>query len=220
MPIYQKKETKMENQKSKINAQILQFMGWENIPERYLKAKSSDLITHDTELFKKFSDAFIAYSSGKNIILLGGVGRGKSFFSYELAYFTKCEALELRGVADYPILCYRASQIISTYKANFSNAEIIDSKILRYHSYKNSNMPICVKSVIIDEVDDVAQNDYAILNEIIITCYERMIPLILIGNKFANTFFENFNDKAISRLNENSLIIQTKGDDLRGGLIC
>lgn len=194
--------------------QTLQFMEWEFIPARYIKAKRDGIINHNIELFAKhLQNAINAFKNGKNIILLGGVGRGKSFLAYEIAYSIKFANLKV-GIQDCPITCYRASNIIADYKGNYSNLSTIE-KILSYHSYKNQNWRIGVKGVIIDEIDDIAQNDYTLLNEIVVTCYERMLPLILISNKNARGFFENFSDKALSRLNENSMLIQAQGNDLR-----
>lgn len=197
-----------------MNNQVLQYLAWENIPRRFIEFKQKGEINYETPLFKNLGDAFNAFSVGKNIILLGGVGRGKSFLAYELAYQIKEEALNQRDNINCPIPCYRASQIVSAWKANFSNFEIID-KILTWHNYFNSNLKLEVKSLIVDEIDDIKVDDYVLLDELIISCYEKLIPLIFISNKDPKSFFGNFSDKAISRLNENYMLIRAEGDDLR-----
>lgn len=194
--------------------QILQYLAWENIPRRFIEFREGKQLDYATPLFQRLNDCFIGFGGGKNIILLGGVGRGKSFFAYELAFWVKQESLKNHNNINCPIPCYRATQIVSAWKANFSNFEIID-KILTWHNYHNSNLKVEVKGLITDEVDDIKADDYVLLNELIISCYERLIPLILISNKDPKSFFANFSDKAISRLNENSMVIRAEGEDLR-----
>lgn len=194
--------------------QILQYLTWENIPRRFVEFKKNGLLRYDTELFKHFQNAMEGFKNGKNIVLLGGVGRGKSFLAYELAFRIKLLTMQKSDKSDFPIPCYRASQIVSSWKANFSNFEILD-KLLQWHSYRNSNFKISVKGLIIDEIDDISPSDYVLLNELIISAYERMIPLIMISNKDTKSFLENFSTKSVSRLNENSLIIRAEGEDLR-----
>lgn len=201
---------------SEIENLILTFLGWEGIPARYINVKQSGAIKDNVGLFTQMQGAIDAFKSDKNIILLGGVGRGKSYFAYDLAFRIKLDILRAQNRHNYPILCTRASVLVSDFKANFSNIGTTLDKILSYHSYDNSNIKIGVKSLIIDEIDDIGTNDYALLNELIISAYEREMPLILISNKDAK-FFANFSDKALSRLNANSLIIQAQGADLRQG---
>lgn len=204
----------MTKKRIKMTNQILQYLAWENIPRRFIEFRQNKQLDYATPLFQNLNDAFQGFNNGKNIILLGGVGRGKSFLAYELAFWVKQEQIKNRNNINYPIPCYRASQIVSAWKANFSNFEIID-KILAWHNYHNSNLKVEVKGLIIDEIDDISPNDFVLLNELIISCYEKMVPLIMISNKDPKSFFENFSDKAVSRLNENSMILRAEGDDLR-----
>lgn len=200
---------------SELETLILTYLGWEGVPSRYIKAKSSGAISDNVGLFTQMSSAINAFKAKKNIILLGGVGRGKSFFAYDLAFRIKISALRDFDKHNYPILCNRASVMVSDFKSHFSNIGTTLDSLMTYHSYANSNIKIGVKSLIIDEIDDIGTNDYILLNELIISAYESVMPLILISNKSAESFFANFSDKALSRLNANSLIIQAKGADLR-----
>lgn len=200
---------------SELENLILTFLSWEGIPARYISAKKSGVIKDNIGLFTQMQGAINAFKADKNIILLGGVGRGKSYFAYDLAFRIKLGILKEQNKHNYPILCTRASVMVSEFKATFSNIGTALDKILSYHSYANSNVKISAKSLIIDEIDDIGTNDYTLLNELIISAYERVMPLILISNKDANSFFANFSDKALSRLNANSLIIQAQGADLR-----
>lgn len=200
---------------SELENLVLTFLSWEGIPARYINAKKSGVIKDNIGLFTQMQGAFKAFNIKKNIILLGGVGRGKSYFAYDLAFRLKLAQIKAHNRHNYPILCTRASVLVSDFKANFSNIGTTLDKILSYHSYANSNVKISAKSLIIDEIDDIGTNDYTLLNELIISAYERVMPLILISNKDANSFFANFSDKALSRLNANSLIIQAQGADLR-----
>lgn len=204
---------------SELETLILTYLGWEGVPSRYVNAKKAGLIKDSVGIFNQMSGAISAFKAKKNIILLGGVGRGKSFFAYDLAFRIKMGVLRDFDLHNYPIICNRASVMVSDFKSNFSNIGATLDKILTYHSYSNSHIKIGVKSLIIDEIDDIGTNDYTLLNELIISAYESVMPLILISNKDANSFFANFSDKALSRLNANSLIIQAQGADLRQGNI-
>ncbi len=199
-----------------IDSLAFKYCKWENFPKRWVVARENGLIKYDVGLMPQIKNAAMAWEQGKNIILLGGVGRGKSFLAFELAYQLKRKALYNDKTAlNYPIPYWRASMIVGEHKANYSNLPAIIDKVLTHHDYSNSNWRVSVKSLIIDEMDDIAPNDYSLFNEIVFSCYERMIPLIMVSNLSAEIFFGGFSDKAMSRLNESSVIIQADGKDLR-----
>lgn len=215
-----------------MNDKLCRFLNTRGIPQRYLNLKKQKAIKKDFGMLKDLEKGLNALSEGKNIVLTGGVGRGKSFLAYELAYEiikafdyfysdTEPETLArwrekgIRLHREKSVFCSRASLIVSDYKANFSNLQNSLKKTLMSESVYFDNPCIKNSLVIIDEIDDLRADDYMLLNEIVVSAYENEIPLCLISNMNVVDFLENFSEKAASRLSENSLFLQSTGEDLR-----
>lgn len=180
----------------------------DNISKRYLSQKLKGLIESDKGALSLKSQASEALTQGKNLLIIGKTGMGKSYLAFELAF-----DLKMRTKGDGRFYYNRAIIIHSDYKANYNNISKTLDGILAKPSfyYEEPNVP--VELIIIDEIDDL--QDFTIINEIIISAYDSAIPVILIGNIDHKELLDKISIKALSRLQENIKVFALNGQDLR-----
>lgn len=182
----------------------------EGVSKRYILKKQAGEIDYDVGLLKYHSEAMKSIADGKVIMLLGEVGRGKSFLAYDCIYeFKKPNPMDIRT------FCSRASLIVSDYKANYSNLEYIIKKIFNPSSYWYKEGDVDTQLVVIDELHNLKPTDYDVISEIVIHAYETLTPLFLIGNYSQKHLKESLAENAISRILENCIAFKVDGEDLR-----
>lgn len=191
-----------------MNEKVLNRLIADNISKRYLAQKLDGLIKDNVGAMAYKAEAIDALKNAKNLLILGETGMGKSYLAFELVF-----ELKIASNGDARFYYNRASILQSDFKANYSNVSKTLESVLSKPSFYYGDEPSPVEVVIIDEVDDL--HDYTILNEIIISAYDKLIPVILIGNISYNTLAERLNDKAFSRLSESMAIYSLDGNDLR-----
>lgn len=150
-----------------------------------------------------------ALKQGKGLFLQGSTGVGKSFLAFQLMLDFK---LQTNGYGRF--YYNRASVLFGEYRGAYNNIAKVLEQVFKKESFFYEEPPTKCKYVIIDEIDEMP--DWNILNEIIISAYDALVPVILIGNLSVGEFKSALSDKAFSRFNENSLILAMQGEDLRG----
>lgn len=177
--------------------------------ERFLALKAQEQISDEVGLMQHKEFILNAIlGEKKNVLLFGDTGIGKTTLALNLAFEIK-EKNE-----DAPVLYNRLNMIVSAYKANFSNLQTAINSIFKRDSYYSNVGLMNNKLVIIDEVHRC--DDYLLLSEIILTAYDSLTPLILIGNENVVEFGKKIDAMVFSRLKENSIIINTNNlKDLR-----
>lgn len=175
--------------------------------ERFIALKQQNAIKEDIGYMKGIKNFLTAFKSGKNQIFLGGVGLGKTICALEIAWRLKCEDMDLR------VHFSRYGVTQSGYKANFGNLEKTLNGIFHKESYYWQDPPQPTKLVILDEVHN--SSDFGLLNEIIFSAYDNIVPMIIIGNCSGDDFSKMISTMAMSRLLENGDIISNQGADLR-----
>lgn len=175
--------------------------------ERFIALKKQNCLKEDVGYMSSIENFITALKSGKNQIFLGGVGLGKTICALEIAWRFKCENWDFR------VHFSRYNVLQSGYKANFSNLEKTLENIFHKESFYYDSPPQPTKLVIIDEVHN--SGDFGLLNEIIFTAYDNIVPMIIIGNCSSNDFSQMISTMALSRLLENGDIISSQGKDLR-----
>lgn len=175
--------------------------------ERFIALKKQNILKEDIGYMKSIKNFMSALKSGKNQIFLGSVGLGKTICALEIAWRLKCEDMDFR------VHFSRYGVTQSGYKANFGNLEKTLNAIFYKESYYWQDPPQATKLVILDEVHN--SSDFRLLNEIIFSAYDNIVPMIIIGNCSAKDFFQMISTMAMSRLLENGDIISNQGADLR-----
>lgn len=177
--------------------------------ERFLALKTQNKLKNDVGYSKIINSALNGLKNGKNHIFLGGVGLGKTICALEIAWRLKEADMETR------VYYSRYSVVQSAFRANFSNLDKTLGAIFTKDSYYYQDAPTRTGLVIIDEVHNAG--DYELLNEIIFSAYDKLVPLILIGNCNSEAFGDMISKMAMSRLLENGQIISSvsSGVDLR-----
>lgn len=177
--------------------------------ERFLALKAQNHIKDSVGLMK-YKNAILnaILNEKKNVLLFGGVGVGKTTFAFEIAFEIK-EKNE-----DAPVYYNRISMLVSEHKANYSNLQRTIGSIFKRESYYSNMGTMSSKLIILDEVH--RSDDYTLLSEIILSAYDEMKPLILIGNESVSAFGKKLDSMSFSRLKENSIILDLSGlKDLR-----
>lgn len=175
--------------------------------ERFIALKKQNILKEDIGYMKSIKNFMSALKSGKNQIFLGSVGLGKTICALEIAWRLKCEDMDFR------VHFSRYGVTQSGYKANFGNLEKTLNAIFYKESYYWQDPPQATKLVILDEVHN--SSDFGLLNEIIFSAYDNIVPMIIIGNCSAKDFSQMISTMAMSRLLENGDIISNQGADLR-----
>lgn len=152
-----------------------------------------------------------AVAEGKNALILGKTGTGKSFLAFEVAFGFKSR---LNG--DLRIYYNRASVLVGDFNGNFKNISKTLDDIFAKESYYYNEPRQPVQLVIIDEIDDLhGGNEWQIINEVICTAYDNMTPLVLLGNLDTQMLKNELSAKALSRLLQKTIFINASGKDLR-----
>lgn len=191
-----------------MNDKLLNRLLADNISKRFLAHKQNGLIKDDVGAMRYKQGAIDALKNAKNLLILGETGMGKSYLAFALVF-----ALKIASNGDARFYYNRASILQSDFKANYSNVSKTLDGVLTKPSFYYGDEPSPVEVIIIDEVDDL--RDYTILNEVIISAYDKLIPVILIGNIRYEILAERLSDKALSRLTENMEVYSLDGQDLR-----
>lgn len=149
---------------------------------------------YDKGLFVKFY-YLLKEKLHKNLIINGGIGSGKSTFIYEMCkvYYT------MNNIA----VVTNASYLVAMFKKEYSNI----SKILE--TYKE------VDCLCIDEIDNVNLVDFALFDELIEYFYSNVKRLVFVGNINIESFKQFLSQKSLSRLKNNTLIINAGNINLR-----
>lgn len=151
-----------------------------------------------------------AVADGKNALILGKTGTGKSFLAFEVAFGFKSR---LNG--DLRIYYSRASVLCGEFRGNFKNISKTLDDIFTKESYYYNEPRQPVQLVIIDEIDDLQGDEWQIINEVICTAYDNMTPLVLLGNLDTQRLKNELSAKALSRLLQKTIFIDACGKDLR-----
>ena len=131
----------------------------------------------------------------KNLIISGGIGSGKSTFAYEMCkiYYT------LNKIA----IVTNASYLVSTFKKKYSNiAEVLND-------YKETDC-LCI-----DEIDNLDLIDFKLFDDLIEYFYSNVKRLVFIGNIDIELFKSSLSPKSLSRLKNNTSIINAGNINLR-----
>lgn len=182
----------------------------DNISKRYLSHKTQGLVEKDRGALKLKKNASVALKEGKNLLIFGKTGIGKSYLAFDLAFDLKAETN-----GEVRVFYNRAALIHSDYRASYNNISKVLSGVMAKPSFYFEEPPTPTELIIIDEIDDLV--DYTIIDEIIISAYDNAVPLIIIGNISYDEFAEGLSEKAMSRLQENLEILTLDGNDLRKG---
>lgn len=166
----------------KINEENMQNS---NIPKRYLK--SADLTQPN---FKAYIHILETKISG-NILIIGNVGTGKTYFVSEL----------MKRNAELKPLYLCGNELSYTQKNDFNLAKLFES--IKEHDL-----------VVIDEIGYLIKSKF-ILDLLIDLCYRDDKYLILVGNINFNDLKDNLAEHTLSRLRQNIKILEFKGKDLR-----
>lgn len=131
----------------------------------------------------------------KNLIIGGGIGSGKSTFVYEMCkiYYT------LNKIA----VVTNASYLVSTFKKKYSNI----SEVL--NDYKETDC-LCI-----DEIDNLDLIDFKLFDDLIEYFYSNIKRLVFIGNIDIELFKSSLSPKSLSRLKNNTSIINAGNINLR-----
>lgn len=167
----------------KINEEAIQNS---NIPKRYLK--SADLTQQN---FKEYIHILETKISG-NILIIGNVGTGKTYFASEL----------MKRNAELNPLYLCGNELSYTQKNDFNLTKLFES--VKEHDL-----------IVIDEIGYLIKSPF-ILDLLIDFCYRDNKALILAGNINFNDLKNNLAEHTLSRLRQNIRILEFKGKDLRG----
>lgn len=181
-----------EKEKIKIEGQkhLEYILSLRGVPQIFFTKK----VDYSLGLFAKFSH-LLQGELKKNLIISGGVGSGKSMFVYELckAYFN---INKYASVINY-------NKLVAEFKSNFSNIDTL------HKSYKN------VDCLCIDEIDNVKNSDYNVIDELISYFYDSCKKLVFVGNVNVNDFKSILSKNSVSRLENNTSILLSGEIDLR-----
>ena len=184
---------------------IVRYSLKDGISPRFLDLAQKGLI-RDLGFKKPASEAL---KQGCSLFLQGDTGIGKSFLAFELMLDFK---IYTNGYGRF--YHNRASVLFGEYRGAYNNIAKVLSSVFTKESFLYGEPPSKCKYVIIDEIDDMP--DWSILNEIIISAYDALVPVIFIGNLSIDEFSGALSNKAFSRFNEKALILAMSGEDLRG----
>ncbi len=186
----------------------------DSISERFLSDREKGLLGQDKGAFVDLNNALNAIRGKKNLLLCGETGRGKTYLAFELA-------MRLKEQTDGEARIYynRASVLVSEFKGNFKNIAKTLQGVFAKESIFYNEPPTPCKLVIIDELHQLQNaDDWEIINETIMTAYDKLVPLCLIFNDDPKNLLKFLSDMAVSRLKQGGgiVVLEIKGVDLRG----
>lgn len=193
---------------------VLKTAQLDNISERFLSDRENGVLMHDKGAFVDLNNALSAICAKKNLLLCGKTGRGKTYLAFELAMRLK----EQTG-GEARIYYNRASVLASEFKGNFKNIAKTLHGIFVKESIFYDEPPTPCKFIIIDELHQLQSADeWEIVSEIVMTAYDKLVPLCLIYNENPKNLLDFLSDMAVSRLKQGGgiVVLQIKGVDLRG----
>lgn len=177
-----KYEKEIQALQVKINEEAIQDS---RIPKRYLK--SADLTQPN---FKDYIHILENKISG-NILIIGNVGTGKTYFVSEL----------MKRNAELNPLYLCGNELSYTQKNDFNLSKLLES--IKEHDL-----------IAIDEIGYLLESKF-ILDLLIDLCYRDDKYLIMAGNIIFRDLKDNLAEHTLSRLRQNIKILEFKGKDLR-----
>lgn len=193
---------------------VLKTARLDNISERFLSDRENGVLMHDKGAFMDLNDALSAMHARKNLLLCGETGRGKTYLAFELAMRLK----EQTG-GEARVYYNRASVLVSEFKGNFKNIAKTLQGVFAKESIFYDELPTPCKLIIIDELHQLQSADeWEIVDEIIMTAYDKLVPLCLISNENPKKLLGFLSEMAVSRAKQGGGIevLEIKGVDLRG----
>ena len=186
----------------------------DGISERFLSDREKGLLGQYKGAFVDLHNALSAMRDKKNLLLCGETGRGKTYLAFELAIRLK----EQTG-GEARIYYNRASVLVSEFKGNFKNIAKTLQGMCTKESIFYDEPPTHCKFVIIDELHQLqSADDWEIISEIVMTAYDKLVPLCLIFNENPKNLLNFLSKMAVSRLKQGGgvVVLEIKGVDLRG----
>lgn len=193
---------------------VLKTARLDNISERFLSDRENGVLMHDKGAFVDLNNALSAMRGKKNLLLCGETGRGKTYLAFELAMRLK----EQTG-GEARIYYNRASVLVSEFKGNFKNIAKTLQGVFSKESIFYDEPPMPCEFIIIDELHQLqSADDWEIINEIVMTAYDKLTPLCLIFNDDPKNLLKFLSRMAVSRLKQGGgiMVLEIKGVDLRG----
>lgn len=146
------------------------------------------------------------FEINSSLLIFGGCGIGKSFFSYKL--------IEIGFVLRKRIVSYKMRQLVSIYKSY-----TLENGFTRTNSYENLETILnSVDTLIIDEIDDCLSDKASIevIKYIVAICYDKAQRVVIVGNCNDKEFFNHLEPKTVSRLKTfKSFVFGNNFKDLR-----
>lgn len=193
---------------------VLKTARLDGISERFLSDRENGVLMHDKGAFVDLDNALSALRAKKNLLLCGETGRGKTYLAFELAM-----RLKEQTWGEARIYYNRASVLVSEFKGNFKNIAKTLQGVFTKESIFYDEPPTPCKFVIIDELHQLqSAEDWEIINEIVMTAYDKIVPLCLIFNDNPKKMLNFISKMAVSRLKQGGgiMVLEIKGVDLRG----
>lgn len=193
---------------------VLKTARLDGIIERFLSDRENGVLMHDKGAFVDLDNALSALRAKKNLLLCGETGRGKTYLAFELAM-----RLKEQTWGEERIYYNRASVLVSEFKGNFKNIAKTLQGVFAKESIFYDEPPTPCKFVIIDELHQLqSAEDWEIINEIVMTAYDKIVPLCLIFNDNPKKMLNFISKMAASRLKQGGgiVVLEIKGVDLRG----
>lgn len=192
---------------------ILKTSRLDGISERFLTQREQGLLRQDIGAFKDLDKALDTINAKRNLLLYGETGRGKTYLAFELALRLKEQT---RGEAR--VYYNRASVLLGEFRGNFRNISKTLSGVFAKESIFYDEQPTNCRFVIIDELHKLQSiDDFEIINELIMSAYDKIVPLCLITNDKPERLLELMSDMSLSRMQDGGgvLTLQIQGEDLR-----
>lgn len=193
---------------------VLKTARLDGISERFLSDRENGVLMHDKGAFVDLDNALSALRAKKNLLLCGETGRGKTYLAFELAM-----RLKEQTWGEARIYYNRASVLVSEFKGSFKNIAKTLQSVFAKDSVFYDEPPTPCKFVIIDELHQLQSADeWEIINEIVMTAYDKIVPLCLIFNENPKNLLNFLSRMAVSRLKQGGgiMVLEIKGVDLRG----
>ena len=192
---------------------VLKTARLDSISERFLSDRQKGVLMHDKGAFVDLNNALSAMRGKKNLLLCGKTGRGKTYLAFELAMHLKEQTC-----GEARIYYNRASVLLSEFKGNFKNIAKTLQGVFTKESIFYDEPPTPCKFIIIDELHQLQNaDDWEIINEIVMTAYDKLVPLCFIFNDNPKKLLDFLSDMTVSRLKQGGGIValEIKGVDLR-----
>lgn len=192
---------------------VLKTARLDGISERFLSDREDGVLMHNKGAFVDFDNALSALRAKKNLLLCGETGIGKTYMAFQLAM-----RLKEQTWGEARIYYNRASVLVSEFKGNFKNIAKTLQGIFAKDSVFYDEPPTPCKFIIIDELHQLQNaDDWEIINEIVMTAYDKLVPLCLIFNENPKNLLNFLSKMAVSRLKQGGgiMVLEIKGVDLR-----